>query len=358
MKPRPPPPQLPAPPPSFTRRKEQILAALAVPDAEYTDASPKGSVDVGIRELIADINGIDGFVTTSSCAGRVSVFVEGRKAEIETDRGEGDEGNGERGGQFGRERDRVETVAAVGGKGGGGTWLFVSHDPVSLTPTNHEREAPGGDQGGDIDVKALLGLGGTTTAVGQRINGTSQDTRLVHFKFEPMILHVLTASLQHAQSLLRSGLTAGFRESGAINLTASTSPSDSATPVVAIRSMGLSFESLIGVQVDGVTQCTVSDEYLLSLVEIANARFKENEKRIARFREGVLKFSRLAPGPVIGADGWEDAEARRERKRAEGLRRKAEIQSGQESTNGGKDRDSEERNGGFDLDILADSELA
>ncbi|KAI1823724.1 methyltransferase TYW3-domain-containing protein [Xylaria intraflava] len=272
------PPHLPPPPPSFAQRKARILTLLAVPDAEYTDASPKGSVDAGIRGLIGEINALDGFVTTSSCAGRVSVFVEGRKD------GEG-EGDG--------------TVAAVGGKGGGGSWLFVSHEPVAEVP----------------DPGELFGFRGFG-ALGEG------GARLVHFKFEPMILHVLTSSPEHAQLLLRCALQAGFRESGAINVTAATG--EAVTPIVAVRSMGLSLESLIGVQEDGVARCIVSEEYLRGLVRIANERFEENRKRIERFRAAVLE----AGYPPKKKDGteWEDAQTRRERKRAEGLRRRAELQ--------------------------------
>lgn len=141
--------RIPQPHPGFIAKKSKILSQLAVPDKEYSDASPKGSVDVGIRDLIDEINAQDGLVTTSSCAGRVSVFVEGRKASA----GEGE----------GREK----AASAVGGKGGGGAWLFVSHDPV--------------DEEGFMDDGELvktLGLGG---------EGGEGGERLIHFKFEPMV---------------------------------------------------------------------------------------------------------------------------------------------------------------------------
>ncbi|KAI0521137.1 methyltransferase TYW3-domain-containing protein [Xylaria bambusicola] len=288
---------LPLPPPNFSRKKECILELLAVPEAEYSDASPKGSVDAEIRDLIEEINAMDGFVTTSSCAGRVSVFVEGRKA-----------------GTSAEEDDaaRPTTVAAAGGKGGGGTWLFVSHDPV-------EENASEG-------VRGLLGLRGFSVKSegggDDAARGNSKDTRLVHFKFEPMILHVLTASLEHAQVILRCALQAGFRESGAVNLT--SSGAEAVTPIVAVRSMGLSLESLIGIQEDGATRCTVSDDYLLSLLRIANERFEENKKRIERFRTAILEVS-YPPRKRDGTE-WEDAQTRRERKRMEGLRRKAELE--------------------------------
>ena len=56
----PPHPLLPQPSSTFTTKKQRILSQLAQPDDEYTDLSPKGSVDEGVRELIAEINAFDG----------------------------------------------------------------------------------------------------------------------------------------------------------------------------------------------------------------------------------------------------------------------------------------------------------
>lgn len=159
---------------------------------------------------------------------------------------------------------------------------------------------------------------------------------------ERQILHVLTASPQHAQLLLRCGLQAGFRESGAINLLPSpssahpTATAAAATPIVAIRSMGLGLESLIGRETNGIKHCTVSGEYLRALIKIANERFVENARRIERFRVLLEKAHAAAgagAGPGRGLHGkgrpdgaeWEDAEVRRERKRAEGLRKAEEV---------------------------------
>ncbi|KAJ0123491.1 hypothetical protein J7T55_011956 [Diaporthe amygdali] len=353
-----PPPTEPPIPPSFARRKAAILAQLAVPDDEYTDLSPKGTVDAGIRDLIDEINGLAGLVTTSSCAGRVSVFLEGRRAgrggpaaadeshqlpghplAVVDGEGDGEDvedgatvGGGVRsgGGDGGSNKDTpsasAETVAGVGGKGGGGRWLFVSHEPV---------ESHGKLDSEPNIVAALLGM---EEPIFDGKDGSSAEemgeSRLIHFKFEPMILHVLTASPQHAQLILRCGLQAGFRESGAINLipspTASSSTYDaaSATPIVAIRSMGLGLESLIGRETNGIKHCTVSVEYLRALVKIANERFAENTRRIARFRtylkEATAGEKRKGRKGEGGGD-WEDAEVRRERKRLEGLKRAEEA---------------------------------
>ncbi|KDN67139.1 putative tRNA wybutosine-synthesizing protein [Colletotrichum sublineola] len=343
--------QLPSPPASFATRKHRILEQLSVPDAEYTDASPKGSVDVGIRELIDEINALDGFVTTSSCAGRVSIFLEGRRAPSSASAptepatpakprsqpavqgGDGDD-NEDGDDSIINSGSATATIAGPGGKGGGGTWLFVSHDPVS-------------EPHGDDEMLRRLGLVDEKEVANHRLTGESGSAqpgrrrkRLIHFKFEPMILHVLTASLAHAQLLLKCAFAAGFRESGALNLLPAVAPaaaqdgssssSKPVTPMVGVRTMGLALESLVGYVDDDddeeVRHCTVSASYLRDLTQIANERFAENAARIARFR-AALQEALAGPPPKLGEGGaaWEDAAARRERKRAEGLRRKEEV---------------------------------
>ncbi|KAK1574302.1 tRNA wybutosine-synthesizing protein [Colletotrichum navitas] len=349
--------QLPSPPASFATRKHRILEQLSVPDAEYTDASPKGSVDVGIRELIDELNALDGFVTTSSCAGRVSVFLEGRRAPASAPAGPAihaetrsqpaaQTGDGDDDGDddsIVNSGSAAMTIAGPGGKGGGGTWLFVSHDPV---PESHD---------GDDEMLRRLGLVDEKEVASHRLAGESGSAqpgrrrkRLIHFKFEPMILHVLTASLAHAQLLLKCAFAAGFRESGALNLlpaAAPTTPQDGSsssssppvTPMVGVRTMGLALESLIGYvdddDSDEARHCTVSASYLRDLMQIANERFAENAARIARFR-AALHTVLAGPPPKLGEGGaeWEDAAARRERKRAEGLRRKEEVLAARQKT--------------------------
>ena len=145
---------LPEPSPRFGEKKTRILLQLAVPDAQYTDASPKGSVDEGVRALIGDVNRAPGLVTTSSCAGRLSVFLEGSKAA----------GGG---------AHASRQVAGVGGKGAGGAWLFVSHEAI---------------RDGDAPFRDFLGqLGLEEGAASQGQVGDITSQRLIHFKFEPMV---------------------------------------------------------------------------------------------------------------------------------------------------------------------------
>lgn len=91
--------------------------------------------------------------------------------------------------------------------------------------------------------------------------------------------------------------------------------------------MGLGLESLIGTETNGIKHCTVPGEYLKALINIANERFVENTRRIERFRR-LLKQA-VEQEEAGGAKGkgpeWEDAEVRKERKRAEGLKRAEEV---------------------------------
>ncbi|KAH7064996.1 methyltransferase TYW3-domain-containing protein [Macrophomina phaseolina] len=292
---------------AFAAKKHRILQQLAQPAAEYSDASPKGSIDEGIRTLIDDINAIEGLVTTSSCAGRIAAFLEGRKRAAATEPSEP------------REAPAETNMAGPGGKGGG-QWLFVSHEPVPMPAADAEQAG-----------QHFTSLFGLDAAEGLPRAKQAGGLRHVHLKFEAMILHLLTASLADAQRVLSAALQAGFRESGAVGLQANTD--GSVTPMVAVRSIGLTFDSIIAYEHDdGRRASVVSEEYLRSLVELANERFAVNTERIERFRAHLVAQFRQ-PGedtkPSMGKKGypgWEDAAARRERKRAEGLenrRRKA-----------------------------------
>ncbi|KAG6018813.1 hypothetical protein E4U41_003556, partial [Claviceps citrina] len=305
----------PTPSAAFAAKKTKILQQLAVPEAEYADASPKGTIDTGIRHLIDRINAADGFVTTSSCAGRVSVFLQGRREGAGAGEGQGQgQGQGQDAGHKGAAA--ASQVAGVGGKGAGGTWLFVSHDVVE----------------GDGWLESLaFGEGGGEGEAERAWESSGGRRRLIHFKFEPMILHILTASPAHAQTLLQAALQAGFRESGALNITPPQADSPP-TPLVAIRSMGLSFESLVGYE-SAARHALVTRPYLRALMDIATERFAENAKRIERFgdafRDGVLEHgggvgrARIRINPE-GRE-WEDGARRRERMREEGLRRREEA---------------------------------
>lgn len=206
----------------FSQKKAKILSQLAVPETEYSDLSPKGSVDAGIRNLIDEINALEGVVTTSSCAGRVSVYLEGYKlrkkgtknhVQISSQSGSG-QGSGsnlkqasndtgdadgddkeEDGNETAIERRTPASASSAGGKGGG-EWLFISHDPLPSSPALVSTS--GGDEGegradGTKDWSSIFGLTSSKegkSEPGVEIRGAFDGTsppRLIHFKFEPMV---------------------------------------------------------------------------------------------------------------------------------------------------------------------------
>lgn len=121
---------------------------------------------------------------------------------------------------------------------------------------------------------------------------------------------------------------AGFRESGAVSL--GSSKAGEANPVVAVRSTGYSFDSIIGYQDENGRNVSLVDEsHLCTLVCIANERFKINVERIARFRTQLLESYQPTSIPkfVSSKPDWEDADARKQRKREEGLARQQALQA-------------------------------
>ena len=175
-------------PETFVSRKRKILAELSIPDAEYTDLSPKGSVDEGIRDLICDINALPGLVTTSSCAGRISVFLEGRKSKPQHQPallGQ-DEASNEPQRQF----------VPSGGKGAG-KWLFVSHESLKKDGGSKPGPGSGPDQPDTKPTskktipasKSMCELFGMVPGDGKppRMSQQGRAPRLVRFHFEPLV---------------------------------------------------------------------------------------------------------------------------------------------------------------------------
>ena len=156
--------QLPENIPSpFTVRKNKIIEELAIPDEEYTDLSPKGSVDIGVRDLIRDINALPGLVTTSSCAGRIRVFLEGRRdGGSVMNQGESQQDG---------DQDGDQRVFAPSGGKGAGRWLYVSHDPFPGNCSTSLHEAFGLVPG---DGKPPVPKAG-------------QALRLVRFHYDPLV---------------------------------------------------------------------------------------------------------------------------------------------------------------------------
>ena len=159
----------PSIPPSFTLKKNAILASLSTPESTYTDLSPKGSIDEAIKSLIDRINALEGIVTTSSCSGRVSVFLEGnKKSAFPSDRVEQADDAG------GGAQPTKDQVAVPGGKGMGGRWLFVSHQPVHFHTSG-------------ASLTRTLGMERLPEGYTIQSNIDITKVRLARFQFEPMV---------------------------------------------------------------------------------------------------------------------------------------------------------------------------
>lgn len=134
---------------------------------------------------------------------------------------------------------------------------------------------------------------------------------------------------------------AGFRESGAVSL--GSSKMGEANPVVAIRSTGYSFDSIIGYQDENGHNVSLIDEsHLRILVCIANERFKINVERIARFRAQLLGSYQPTSASMSAASrpDWEDAEVRKQRKREEGLARQRALKAANSEGNNSTENES------------------
>ncbi|KAL2931413.1 tRNA wybutosine-synthesizing protein 2/3/4 [Bienertia sinuspersici] len=202
----------------FERRKAATMAAIA---STEVDKSPKGTIDAPIIPLLNTINNHPSYFTTSSCSGRISIF------------------------------------SHLPNKPKGGSWLFISHDPVNPT--------------------SILDL------IFPPSNDFSHDSSDLVFRFEPLIIAVECKDVGSAQFLVSLAISCGFRESGI------TSVSNKRI-IVAIR-CSIRLEVPLGCK--GII--LVSPEYLKVLVDIANEKMGLNWKRTQGFLEGLRKNGFVGP---------------------------------------------------------------
>ncbi|EMG48615.1 hypothetical protein G210_0789 [Candida maltosa Xu316] len=220
-------------------------------------------------------------VTTSSCSGRVSVFLEGLKNMNST---------------------------SVVSKGNYGRWLFVTHDPKNL----------------DNWYDSIPFKYDTTKFP------SDANARSILYKFEALILHVKCRNEEMAQKLYILAMNNGFRESGIGN-----------NFNVAIR-VNIKLDIPIGFQdVDSEdVNCFVDREYLKYITKISHERFTENFKKLDQLYKSIEQLIQEKDSSEAGStkknkkknsDTWESPEARRERMIKEGLKRKEELQKLKES---------------------------
>lgn len=206
---------------AFAQRKAQTLAELA---ADSGDFSRAGHVDERARPIVGLVNRHPSFFTTSSCAGRVSLFA-----------------------------DPTTATRAAGMKGG--EWVYVNHDPADA----------------DAIVAAVRRKLGEDEDGGE---GMDPECTLV-LRFEPFILSVEASTLEEGARLVAAARDAGYRESG---ITASDKRF-----ILAVR-CSIRME----VPVVSCGERLVTDDALRRLVSIANDKHAANSSRAERLMERFI----------------------------------------------------------------------
>lgn len=220
----------------FDQKKAVILAGI---ESEKPDLSPKGNIDLLCIPIIDLINSHNDMVTTSSCSGRVSVFVEGTKFH----------------------KGKIKT----GGKGEGGKWLFVTHDSKDVT--NWLDRIKGENLkyfGPDENVE---------------LESVHEDTRLVLYKFEPFILHVKCRDFVTASKLCNIAMACGYRESG-------IGPNN----LVALR-INIKLDTPVGYYDENTKEIKfyISKQYIKILDKLSLAKFQENACKIAALQDRIQR---------------------------------------------------------------------
>ncbi|XP_073302824.1 tRNA wybutosine-synthesizing protein 2/3/4 [Primulina huaijiensis] len=223
----------------FDKRKAAAMIAMNSPEP---DNSPKGTLDLPIVPLLNAINSHPSFFTTSSCSGRISVF------------------------------SHPTNHSALKKKAKGGTWIFISHDPVhpsSLLPLLYPA---------------------SSDPPPSRVTSESDhlESHSIVFRFEPLIIAVECRDLEAAQCLVSLAISSGFRESGITSV--------SKRVIIAIR-CSIRLEVPLG---DSI-KLVVSQEYVEYLVGVANEKMEANRKRTDLFLSTLIKngFS-SSPIPLEG----------------------------------------------------------
>jgi tRNA wybutosine-synthesizing protein 3 len=202
------------------------------------DKSPKGSIDPLIVPFMDLINQQNDFQTTSSCSGRISIFVEKTPANK-------------------------------------GFWAFVSHGRIELDASTlgvHSLDT----QTKEITENSKL-FGTRNVIFKSNIDDLgAKGWPLVYFKFEPFILHVSASDNAKGTEFLQWAFNAGYRYSACVM--------GKNRCMVQIKS-SLKLDSPIEYY-DPATDSVyliVDIEYLLLLVKICNKKFDLNEDRMGIF---------------------------------------------------------------------------
>ncbi|KAF9098203.1 hypothetical protein BGX23_006807 [Mortierella sp. AD031] len=324
----------------FLTRKKTILIAL---NSDTPDKSPKGYVDEPLLPLIVLINNHQDYVTTSSCSGRICTYLEGLEEEEEEQESQqqpvnakDDQDQDQDAEEVAKGYEENTSLAAVEAakRAKGGQWLYVSHDPVVFPDQIEEHPR--------WIVETLFGPEAhRVVLMEESMAGPEMRTidmarsQLVYFKFEPMILHIEAATPQAAKTFLNHSLFSGYRNSGILPSAKRTMLAIRSTlkldaPIAYIPTTSTSNSSNATTTTEGKIHLMVSLSYLRVLIDLSNEKFRMNVAQMGRFEERLSRYLTGEGSSSTGEGGgkkkmgdqggdWEDKDARRERKKREGL---------------------------------------
>lgn len=263
----------------FDQKKKAILEQI---NSLEPDLSPKGTIDQLCLPIINLINSHKDMVTTSSCSGRISVFVEGAKLINKEE-------------------------AKSGGKGLGGRWLFVSHEQSEV-------------------LDWLNNILNIEQIQFQLVDDTNYEfdnsVRYILYKYEPFILHVKCRDFQTASKLFNVAMSCGFRESGI-----------GSNNIVAIR-INIKLDVPIGFldeKKNNLLTFFVSKQYINDVLnKLTLSKFVENKRKMD---ELYIKIDKEIISTPLDSNSntklelKETKQQRRERKRKEGLERQRQLKT-------------------------------
>ncbi|OUM54909.1 hypothetical protein BVG19_g4360 [[Candida] boidinii] len=284
---------------SFDQKKESIQREISETTSDSPDASPKGTIDELCIPIIKLINSHHDLVTTSSCSGRASVFIEGsklRKSNQETRTSQEQPKQTE---TSNNNQDIFDYK--IGAKGEGGHWLFVTHN---------ENEVDGWWK--DKGIKFSKDVFQT-----KKVSDFDLSTRYILFKYEPLILHVKCRNFEAAKLLFTTAMECGYRESGI-----------GANNIVAIRT-SIRLDVPIGYLDESKEELVsiVSEDYLDLMTIMSLDRFKENSRKLNQLYESIDK-NIIKANPIIKEKQVsETREEKRIRKMKEGIARRDEVRA-------------------------------
>jgi tRNA(Phe) wybutosine-synthesizing methylase Tyw3 len=241
-------------PQSYHQRKAHVLAQLS---SGEIDKSPKGFIDEHIADLCHWINKRPNIYTTSSCSGRITLFLHGEESK-------------------------------------GGHWLLATHDKTTeeevansllqLIPKNDAEKYNFGEffKDGKIPETEQSNQNHQNDQIGQNHQNDAANNDLknitypltkdstVYFRFEGAIMCVETQDIETASKFIVVAHETGYRESGLTSLTSRY--------VVNVRG-ALRFD--IPIMLNG--KLLVSVEYIKEIIKLANDYMDQNWAKIDKF---------------------------------------------------------------------------